>query len=106
TESSSRKGKVIMLHKTTPEEQMMVYEIASKMKKEGDLPETFIVQVAGLASLDQGVFDLMSLWNESESVEERNEIIGDLQDSIDDYGDSVARPVIKPKISFEHLDKI
>lgn len=73
--------------KTTPEQIIRLATIMVEMDKAG-LDDRFIVAASELARNDQGVFDLMALWIDSESdTIEREKIIADLQKSIDDYGD-------------------
>lgn len=89
---------------TTPDQ---VLELASIIKAMGnaELERSFIVAAFDLARVDQGVFDLMKLWFDASS-EARDDIIADIQDSIDDYADAPPAPVQKPYIPFDQLDGI
>lgn len=73
-----------MMFKTTPEQQSRLFEIADQMEKVG-LECLFIFKAFMLAAIDQGVYDLMVLWFEEKDLIERQEIINDIQKSIDDY---------------------
>lgn len=72
------------------------------------LPSKFILETAHLATQDEAIFELMVLWAEETDDSEREEIVADLQDHIDDDKDLPrnGRPDEKPKFSFENLDQI
>jgi hypothetical protein len=70
--------------KTTPEQVIALARIITEMNGKG-LEQDFIAEASELAQADQGVFDLMSLWMDTEDSSERDEIVADIQDSIDDY---------------------
>ena len=91
--------------KTTPEQIMKLASIMVELQGAG-LDATFIVAAFELAHTDQGVFDLMALWHEAADPKERDEIVADIQESIDDYGDAPASPVKKPYIKFEKLGDV
>lgn len=52
--------------------------------KEAGIDLNFIIEASEVAKTDQGVYELMEMWLTS-SENERLEIIGDIQDSLDDY---------------------
>ncbi len=59
--------------------------IVVEMKNAG-LDHEFIVKASELARTDQGVYDLMALWlGAPAGSSERDEIVADIQESIDDY---------------------
>lgn len=91
--------------KTTPEQVVALASIVVAMKNAG-LGEEFIVAAFELAGTDQGVFDLMALWRDAEDDEERDEIVADIQESLDDYQDSPQSPVKKPYIDFDKLGDV
>jgi hypothetical protein len=70
--------------KTTQDEILNLASIIECMKSE-KLDSEFIVSAVKLASFDQGVYDLMMLWLNTSSLNERNEIIKDIEQSIFDY---------------------
>jgi DNA-binding phage protein len=94
-----------MPFKTTPKQVMKLASIMVEMKKAG-LDQTFIVGASELARTDQGVFDLMALWLGTKDDTERNEIVADIQDSLDDYRDAPPAPLKKPYIKFEKLGDV
>jgi hypothetical protein len=76
--------------KTTPEQVMTLASIMVEMRTAGVAPG-FIVEVSELARMDQGVYDLMALWLAAKTdTTERDEIIADLQEALDDYADAPA----------------
>lgn len=90
--------------KTTPEQVMALASIMVEMGAAG-LDQEFIVTASELARTDQGVFDLMALWKGS-NPEERDEIVADIQESVDDYQDAPQSPVKKPYIDFDKLGDV
>ena len=77
--------------KTTPDQVLNLAKIVLAMERAG-LDRTFIRDADELARTDQGVYDLMALWLGEDDVEERGEIIADIQESLDDYADAPAHP--------------
>lgn len=64
-------------------QKVKIYEIATKMKHAG-LRDAFIDAVVTAASSSQAISDMMRLWSRERSPKERDEIVADLQDMIDD----------------------
>lgn len=92
--------------KTSPEQVMRLASIMVEMQK-AQLDQRFIVDASELGRSDQGVFDLMALWQESAgNPEEQAEIIADIQESIDDYHDAPKEPLRKPYIKYEKLGDV
>jgi len=92
--------------KTTPEQVMNLATIMVEMGRAG-LDQDYIVAASELARIDQGVYDLMALWIEAENdPEERNEIVADLQESIDEYREAPSTPQKRPYIKFDQLDDV
>jgi DNA-binding phage protein len=94
-----------MPFKTTPKQVMKLASIMVEMEAAG-LDRNFIVTASELARTDQGVFDLMALWHGTRNGSEKDEIVADIQESIDDYGDAPPSPVKKPYIKFEKLGDV
>lgn len=88
---------------TTPEQAVKVAEYAVKMKGEG-LPILFVGEASLLAQVDQGAYELLELWAESDSVEEKNQLVADLQDLIDDQQLQGIEP--RPKISVKAFEEV
>lgn len=62
--------------------QIVLLEIALEMYNE-KLPEFFIINTIRAALDYDGIADLMRLWKDETDQTERNEIIADIQDMID-----------------------
>ena len=92
--------------RTTPEQIMTLATIMVKMEKTG-LDRNFIVEASELARSDQGVYDLMALWLDAATdAAERDEIVADIQESLDDYRDAPQTPQKRPDIKYDQLDDV
>ena len=92
--------------RTTPDQVLKLAAIVLEMEKAG-VDRNFIVEADELARRDQGVFDLMALWADAAGdPAERDEIVADIQESIDDYRDAPATPQKKPYIKYVQLDDV
>ena len=92
--------------RTTPDQILKLAAIVLEMEKAG-VDRNFIVDADELARKDQGVYDLMALWADAASDQaERDEIIADIQESIDDYRDAPPAPQKKPYIKYDQLDDV
>lgn len=94
----------MMPFKTTAEQRMELAQIVVEMQK-AKLNTTFIDSASELARVDQGVFELMALWDQAKAAD-RAEILADIQDSIDDYADAPQAPQKKPDIRYEQLEDV
>lgn len=90
---------------TTPAQKVRVYQIASMMKQEG-LEDEFIANLVEMASEYEGAYNLMEMWASEESLAEKDEIIADLQDEIEDLQIAPKKPTKKPYIKFDDLEVI
>jgi DNA-binding phage protein len=80
-----------------------LFEIAHSMREAG-LPDTFISAAVKTALDYEGVADLLKLWRNEDDEIERNEIVADINDLIDD-----CQPTMKkkyPRIKMNDLDSI
>jgi len=59
------------------------FDIGSLMKAKG-LPSRFIARAVDLSEEFEGIFDLMRLWRDEADAVEREEIVADIQELIDD----------------------
>lgn len=71
----------------TPEQDVSLFSISRTMQKAG-LPSEFISAAIRTALHYEGVADLVFLWNSESDANERNEIIADIQELIDDCSQS------------------
>lgn len=93
------------LFKTTPEQQLKVYEVATLMNAHG-LSTVFITDCVKLALEYEGAHDLMVLWSEAVSQADKHEVIADLQDEIDMHQERPKKALRKPSVRFDDLDAI
>ena len=84
--------------------QVDLFEVAASMRKVG-LPDRFIADAVEVGRQYQGVYDLMMMWAESESEEERGELVADIQDMIDECADLVPAEEVR-RIRFDDLESI
>ena len=70
------------------------------------LPTDFIAAAMDLAGQEQGAYELMELWSEARPGKERDEIVADLQEALDDWAEAPATPQTKPRIDFDQLDGV
>ncbi len=90
---------------TTPEQKVKLYEIATLMKQDG-LPDSFIANAVEIGLYYEGIFDLFELWAEEEEQNEKDQIISDLQEEINEFKEQPKEPVKKPYIKYTDLDLI
>jgi len=69
--------------KTTPEEIEHLKVIIEEMKVVG-IDERFISYASEYARIDQGMFDLIDLWSQEQNSVEKQNILNDIQQGIDD----------------------
>lgn len=72
-----------MITEMQTEQQLAAIRIGSEMSQT-DLPPNFIVQCVRSAMEYEGVLDLMVMWVEAEDLIEKEDIVGDLQECLDD----------------------
>lgn len=93
------------LFKTTPEQALNVARYALRMEAQ-QLPAEFIARVMDLARVDQGVYELLELWSETEDLNDRERLVADLQETVDEEDELTATVVEKPRIAFDNLEGI
>lgn len=86
-----------------PDIQVELFEIGTAMKKEG-LASSFIVSAVLTALEFEGVYDLMKLWSEEGNKNEKNEILADIQEMIDECTQKEKKD--RAYIRFDDLDQI
>ena len=89
----------------TRDDRIMV--VMNEMSHSG-LPNSFVLDAGNLARQDNSIFGLMELWAAESDMEERAEIVADLQDHIDDDRDLPRDGTTTevPKISFSNLGAV
>ncbi|MCB0411085.1 MAG: helix-turn-helix transcriptional regulator [Bdellovibrionales bacterium] len=86
-----------------PDIKVELIEIGSLMHK-AKLPNAFIAAAVETAFAFEGVYDLMKMWAEETDKAEREEIVADIQDLINDCAQK--EKVEGVYIRFDDLDKI
>ena len=86
-----------------PDNQIELFEIATKMKACG-LHSDFITASVQTAMEFEGVYDLMKMWAEETEPKERQEIIADIQDMVDDCAQQEKQEA--PYVRFSDLDQV
>jgi len=94
-----------MPFRTTPEQVLSLAGIVVAMQK-AKVDPTFIVQAQEVARHDQGIFDLMEMWRGAKNHAERDEVLADIQESVEDYAEAPAQPLEKPRINFNDLERV
>jgi DNA-binding phage protein len=91
--------------KTTPDQVLRLASIVVEMGKAG-IDHQFIADIQTVAQQDQGAFDLMEMWSNAGDAAERDEIVADLDEILDDYCDAPPAPLQKPYVHFDNLDGV
>lgn len=91
--------------RTSDEQRVSVARFASEMARAG-LDNHFIAAAMDLAWHEQGAYELMELWSEASARKERDEIVADLQEAIDEWSEAPSAPRTKPRIDFDQLDDV
>lgn len=79
------------------------FEIGSMMKRAG-LPAHFIAQAVDLAEDFEGILELMRMWRDESEASEREAIVADIQELIDDC--SQTEKVEAAYVRFDDLERI
>jgi hypothetical protein len=94
---------------TTDKQKLELYGIASQMLAAG-LPASFIVAAVRRAEEYEGSFDLLMLWRdvgrEPDGEEEREQIVADIQELIDEHEESPPAPRERPYVQFDDLKSV
>jgi len=90
-------------HALAPNLKVELFEIATEMKKKR-LHADFIAAAVETATEFEGVYDLMKLWINEKDARERNEIVADIQDMIQDCEQQDRNEA--PSIRFNDLEAV
>ena len=82
---------------------MSLFKIAIEMRNQ-NLPEEFIIEAVQTGLEFEGVADLIKMWAEEDSSQERDEIIADIEDLIVDCNQP--EKIEAPYIHFDDLDAV
>lgn len=90
-------------HKPSPHEQIKLYEIALLMKR-AKLSEAFIASSITAALEFEGIADLLKIWRDEKNKNERNEVLADIQELLDDCSQTKVEKF--PNVKINDLDAI
>lgn len=91
---------------TTSEQKLKLATFVVEMMNAG-LDHGFIASASERARVDQGMYDLFEMWADTKaSPEERDHIVADIQDLLDDHQDAPREPLRKPYIRFDQLEDV
>jgi hypothetical protein len=88
-----------------PRNELHVLDILNEMRRIG-LESNFISRLLENCQRYEGIRDLMEMWFEETDAKERDKIIVDLQDSLDDISDAPLKPEERPYLRFEDLEEV
>ena len=80
-------------------------DILNEMRQVG-LPSIFICSLMENCQRYEGIRDLMELWFEETNSNERDKIVADLEESLDDIANAPQSPEEKPYLRFDDLNEI
>ena len=79
--------------------------IIGEMRKMG-LPEEFLRSLMRTVSDFEGIEDLMNLWMNEDDPQDRDEVIADLRESLEDIEEAPNSPRVRPYLPFDNLEEI
>lgn len=82
-----------------------VLDILNEMRQQG-VESAFICSLMENCQRFEGLRDLMEMWFDEIDVKERDKVIVDLQESLDDIVSAPQRPEVRPYLRFDDLDEI
>ena len=88
-----------------PNNDLHVLDILNEMRHVG-LESVFICSLIEHCQRYEGIRDLMELWFEETDSSERNKIVADLQESLQDIEDAPQKSEERPYLRFDDLDEI
>lgn len=90
---------------TTDEQRVEIYSIAAILNTAG-LASGFIAAAVRLAEQSEGAYDLLALWRDADDKAERDEILSDLQELLDEHAETPPGAQLKPYIHFNDLPPV
>lgn len=93
------------IHEDNPNNDLHVLDILNEMRHRG-LEGSFIFSLMENCQRFEGLRDLMEMWFEETDSKERDKIVADLQESLDDIENAPQKPKERPYLRFDDLDEI
>ncbi len=91
--------------KKSSSDNLHILDILNEMRSVG-LEREFISLLMRYSLEYEGLQDLMEMWFEEADEEEKNKIVADLQESLDDIIEASQKPEEKPYLHFDDLEEI
>lgn len=88
-----------------PNKDLHILDILNDMRRAG-FENSFIYSLTENCQKYEGIHDLMEMWAETLDPSDREKIVADLQESIDDIIDAPKKPEERAFIRFDDLDEI
>lgn len=92
-------------HHHNHENDLHILDILNEMRRLG-FESAFIFALMETCQRYEGIRDLMKMWFDETIPKERDRIIADLQEALDDIKDAPQRPEERPYIHASNLDEI
>ncbi len=95
----------IHIHDGNHDKDLHVLDILNEMRRVG-LQSTFFCALMENCQRYEGIRDLMELWFDETNPKEREKIIVDLQECLEDIVELPSKPVERPYLRFDDLNEI
>lgn len=92
-------------YEDNPNDDLHVLDILNEMRHQG-LESIFICSLMESCQRFEGLRDLMEMWFEETDSKERDQIIADLQETLDDIENAPQKPEVRPYLRFDDLKEI
>ncbi|MFA6915659.1 MAG: helix-turn-helix transcriptional regulator [Parachlamydiales bacterium] len=93
------------IHEDNPGRNLHVLDILKEMRDQG-LENNFIWSLMENCQSFEGLRDLMEMWFDETDIKDRDKIIADLQESLDDIENAPQKSEERPYLRFDDLDEI
>src|SRR5689334_13521189 len=95
----------VYIHKDNPGKDLHILDILNEMRNQC-IPATFIYSLMESCQRYEGIRDLMQMWFEEMDAKEKDKIITDLQECLNDIADLPQKSEERPYLRYHDLDKV
>ncbi len=95
----------VAVHKDNPGNNLHILDILNEMRRAG-FESAFIYSLMEHCQRYEGIWDLMEMWFDETNPKERDKIVADLQESLNDIIDLPYKPEERPYLRFDDLDNV
>lgn len=95
----------LQAHEDKPSNDLHVLDILNEMRC-ASLEGAFICSLMEYCQRFEGIRELMEMWFEETDFKERDKIIADLQESLDDIENAPQKPEERPYLHYDDLSEI